>query len=50
MPVAQVALSAAVLVAGTLLLVSTAARIYSNAVLRTGTRVKLLDAWRAPQS
>jgi ABC-2 type transport system permease protein len=50
MPVAQVALSAAVLVAGTLLLVSIAARIYSNAVLRTGTRVKLLDAWRAPQS
>jgi ABC-2 type transport system permease protein len=50
MPLGQVLLSAAVIVAGTLVLVSLAARIYSNAVLRTGTRVKLLDAWRAPQS
>jgi ABC-2 type transport system permease protein len=50
MPVAQVALSVAVLVASTVVLVSVAARIYSNAVLRTGTRVKLLEAWRAPQS
>jgi ABC-2 type transport system permease protein len=50
MPAAQVALSVAVLVASTVVLVSVAARIYSNAVLRTGTRVKLLEAWRAPQS
>jgi ABC-2 type transport system permease protein len=46
----QVLLSAAVLVAATLLLVAAAARIYANAVLRTGTRVRLLEAWRAPQS
>jgi ABC-2 type transport system permease protein len=50
MPLGQVLLSAAVLLAVTLLLVSVAARIYANAVLRTGTRVRLLDAWRAPQS
>jgi hypothetical protein len=39
-----------VLIAAALLLVSVAARIYANAVLRTRTRVRLLDAWRAPQS
>jgi ABC-2 type transport system permease protein len=50
MALAQVALSAAVLVAATTALVLVAARIYANAVLRTGTRVKLLEAWRAPQS
>jgi ABC-2 type transport system permease protein len=50
MPAVQVALSVAVLAASTAGLVLVAARIYANAVLRTGTRVKLLDAWRAPQS
>ncbi len=50
MPFTQVVGAAAVLLASTLVLVSVAARIYSNAVLRTGTRVKLLEAWRAPQS
>jgi ABC-2 type transport system permease protein len=50
MPVVEVALSVAVLVASTAGLVLVAARIYANAVLRTGTRVKLLEAWRAPQS
>jgi ABC-2 type transport system permease protein len=50
MPVVQVVLSVAVLVASTAGLVLVAARIYANAVLRTGTRVKLLEAWRAPQS
>ncbi len=49
MPLTHVVLSVAVLVASTLVLVRVAARIYSNAVLRTGTRVRLLDAWRAPQ-
>jgi ABC-2 type transport system permease protein len=50
MPAVQVALSVAVLVASTAVLVLVAARIYAHAVLRTATRVKLLDAWRAPQS
>jgi ABC-2 type transport system permease protein len=50
MPIGQVLLSVAVIAAATCLLVVLAARIYANAVLRTGTRVKLLDAWRAPQS
>jgi ABC-2 type transport system permease protein len=50
MPAVQVVLSAAVLVSATAGLVLVAARIYSNAVLRTVTRVKLLEAWRAPQS
>ncbi|MEA2156485.1 MAG: type transport system permease protein [Solirubrobacteraceae bacterium] len=50
MPLVQVVLSVAVLAACTAALVSAAARIYANAVLRTGTRVKLRDAWHAPQS
>jgi ABC-type uncharacterized transport system ATPase subunit len=31
-------------------LVFVAARIYANAVLRTSARVRLREAWRAPQS
>jgi ABC-2 type transport system permease protein len=50
MPVAQIVVSVAVLLAGTAALVGIAARMYSNAVLRTGTRVKLLEAWRSAQS
>jgi ABC-2 type transport system permease protein len=50
MALVQVLLSAGVLLASTVVLVSLAARIYANAVLRTATRVKLLDAWRAAQS
>lgn len=50
MPVEQVVLSVAALLVGTAALVGVAARMYSNAVLRTGTRVKLLEAWRAAQS
>ncbi|MEA2181263.1 MAG: type transport system permease protein [Solirubrobacteraceae bacterium] len=50
MPVEQIVVSVAVLLAGTAALVAIAARIYSNAVLRTGTRVKLLEAWRSAQS
>jgi ABC-2 type transport system permease protein len=49
MPVTQVVASIVVLLVSTVVLVTIAARIYSNAVLRTGTRVRLLDAWRAPQ-
>jgi ABC-2 type transport system permease protein len=50
MPVEQIVVSVAVLLAGTAGLVAIAARMYSNAVLRTGTRVKLLEAWRSAQS
>jgi ABC-2 type transport system permease protein len=50
MPLAQVALAVVVLLASTTVLVLVAARIYSNAVLKTATRVRLLDAWRSPQS
>lgn len=50
MPIEQVVGSVALLLAGIVALVGVAARIYSNAVLRTGTRVKLLEAWRSAQS
>lgn len=50
MPVQEIVGAVAVLLASTVALVAVAARIYSNAVLRTGTRVKLLEAWRSPQS
>jgi hypothetical protein len=39
-----------VTVAATALLVPLAARIYSGAVLRTGSAVKLRDAWRAARA
>ncbi|HET6712411.1 MAG TPA: ABC transporter permease [Actinomycetota bacterium] len=45
--VPQVALSVALLVAGTAVLIPLSARLYAGAVLRTGTRVKLRDAWRS---
>ena len=45
--VPQVALSVALLVAGTAVLVPLSARLYAGAVLKTGTRVKLRDAWRS---
>jgi hypothetical protein len=38
------------ILASTVALVFVAARIYANAVLRTSTRVRLREAWRAPQS
>lgn len=44
---AQIALSVALLVGSTLLLVPLAGRLYAGAILRTGARVKLRDAWRA---
>jgi ABC-2 type transport system permease protein len=50
MPLAEIVLSVAVLLASAALLVAVAARVYANAVLRTSTRVRLLEAWRAPQS
>ena len=50
MPVEQIVGAVVVLLASTAALVAVAARIYSHAVLRTGTRVKLLEAWRAAHS
>ena len=47
---AQIATSIVLLVVGTALLVPLSARLYAGAVLRTGTRVKLRDAWRAAES
>lgn len=49
MPVVQIVGSAAVLLVAVALLVRVAARVYSNAILRTGRRVSLRDAWRAAQ-
>jgi ABC-2 type transport system permease protein len=43
----QIALSISLLVAGTALLVPLSARLYAGAVLKTGGRVKLRDAWRS---
>ena len=43
----QIALSLALLIGSTVVLVPVGARLYSGAVLRTGARVKLRDAWRA---
>jgi ABC-2 type transport system permease protein len=43
----QIALSVTLLVGSTLLLIPLGGRLYSGAVLRTGARVKLRDAWRA---
>ncbi|MGZ8631760.1 MAG: ABC transporter permease [Actinomycetota bacterium] len=43
----QIALSISLLVAGTALFVPLSARLYAGAVLKTGSRVKLRDAWRS---
>ncbi len=43
----QIALSLALLIGSAVALVPVGARLYSGAVLRTGSRVKLRDAWRA---
>lgn len=43
----QIAASVIILVSSTLLLIPLAGRIYAGAVLRTGARVRLRDAWRA---
>jgi ABC-2 type transport system permease protein len=43
----QIVVSVTALVGSTLLLIPLAGRLYSGAVLRTGARVTLRDAWRA---
>lgn len=45
--VPQVAVSISLLLAGTAALVPLSARIYSGAVLQTGSRVKIRDAWKS---
>lgn len=44
---AQIVLSIVLLVGGTAALVPLSARLYAGAVLKTGSRVKLRDAWRS---
>lgn len=46
-PAWQVALSLALMLTAIVLLIRLAARIYEGAVLRTGRRIKLRQAWRA---
>jgi ABC-2 type transport system permease protein len=43
----EIALAVGLSIAGTLLLIPLAGRAYAGAVLRTGGRVRLRDAWRA---
>jgi ABC-2 type transport system permease protein len=43
----QIALSLVLLIGSAIVLVPVGARLYAGAVLRTGARVKLRDAWRA---
>jgi ABC-2 type transport system permease protein len=43
----QIALSLSLLIGSAVALVPVGARLYAGAVLRTGSRVKLRDAWRA---
>ena len=49
-PAWQVVLSVAIVLVAVAALVAFAARIYSNAILRTGARVKLAEAWRAARA
>jgi ABC-2 type transport system permease protein len=46
-PAWEIAAGSIVLAAGAAALLLAAARIYANAVLQTGTRVRLAEAWRA---
>ena len=46
-PAWQIALSLALIIGSTILLVPAAARLYMGAILRSGGRVKVRDAWRA---
>jgi ABC-2 type transport system permease protein len=43
----DVVASLAIVIGSTALLIPLAGRIYAGAVLRTGAKVKLRDAWRA---
>jgi len=43
----QVGITLAIMLTSTVLVVLLASRVYAGAILRTGARVKLLDAWRS---
>jgi ABC-2 type transport system permease protein len=43
----QVGVTLAIMLVSTVLVVLLASRVYAGAILRTGARVKLLDAWRS---
>jgi ABC-2 type transport system permease protein len=43
----EIGLAVALMIAATCALVPLAARVYSNAVLQTGGRIRLRDAWRS---
>ena len=43
----QIALSLAIIVGSTALLIPLAGRVYAGAILRTGSKVRIRDAWRA---
>jgi ABC-2 type transport system permease protein len=42
----QIAVSAALTLTATVFLIRPAGRVYANAILRTGPRLKLRQAWR----
>jgi ABC-2 type transport system permease protein len=42
----QIAISMALTVGGTVLLIRVAGRIYANSILRTGPRIRFRQAWR----
>jgi ABC-2 type transport system permease protein len=46
----QVGLTLAIMLASTVLVVLLASRLYAGAILHTGARVKLVDAWRSARS
>jgi ABC-2 type transport system permease protein len=43
----QIGITLAIMLASTVLVVLLASRVYAGAILRTGARVKVLDAWRS---
>jgi ABC-2 type transport system permease protein len=43
----EIGITLAIMLASTVLVVVLASRVYAGAILRTGARVKLLDAWRS---
>jgi ABC-2 type transport system permease protein len=43
---AEIALSLAIIVGSTALLIPLAGRVYAGAILRTGSKVRIRDAWR----
>jgi ABC-2 type transport system permease protein len=44
----EIVVSIVLVIGSTALLIPLAGRVYTGAILRTGAKVKLRDAWRAP--